>query len=601
MRGTGRRSDGLTSPAEVEDAGRPAHPGRASLSQQLAGSVASPPLFAGDPVWEDLEDERDAEGEAEGEHEARGASASGGAAAGARPADDWDRDDDVRHDMDSQADLAASEMEDDGESSQSNELGEGAEEVEEAAGAAPGDAADGREGPDPALRAQGSAANPEEGHERDAAARAGRDEEGDRDDGGAEEELQLEEIGATAASADAAETAAAAADTAADAAADADANADAEADAAADADTEADAEAGAAPVARAASAPHRAGAKKRTSSSDPKSKPKPRKGKRTRKPARGRLGYSLGIADSDDDTVTDKDFAGLGVRKIRAVVPYDVALRPEDNPRRAEFTRWIRAARRAKPPVEPMVSLGPSNRFKARVKRPGEKNLRMIAPTPHEYAVAFRAFRAAFPRIRQIGAWNEPNFHNAVLKNGKKLEDAPRAAAEYWRIAHKLAPKSFVIVAGEFSGDPRDPFWKKYARALGRGGVRPKVWALHSYHATARNGRVGRGSVPSFLQFLDSHGPSWRNGKVWLNEVGAFKSTKGDKRFSPAAQDRALRLILDMPKHDKRIKRIYYYNYKNEGNPHGDTGLLKEDHEPGRNRRRKAYNTFKRYAAKTRR
>ncbi len=186
------------------------------------------------------------------------------------------------------------------------------------------------------------------------------------------------------------------------------------------------------------------------------------------------LGFAVGISDSDAASFTHPAWDSLDVRRARAVAPYDVAQRPAGDGRRVMLDQWLAEARARG--VEPYVTLARSN-----LNRRPDGVYR--APTAAQYEAGFRAFRATYPDVRLIGAWNEPNFAvsagGAVLPSGRAManpdcpiEDldhcGPMLAAFYWRLVRSICPMpTCVAVAGEFDSTPNDRrYWDAYRRYL---------------------------------------------------------------------------------------------------------------------------------------
>ncbi|HUS67856.1 MAG TPA: hypothetical protein VMZ28_25145 [Kofleriaceae bacterium] len=290
-----------------------------------------------------------------------------------------------------------------------------------------------------------------------------------------------------------------------------------------------------------------------------------------------RLGFAVGISDSDASSFTHPAWDALDVRRARAVAPYDVAQRPATDRRRRMLEAWLAAADAAG--VEPYVTLARSD-----LDRRADGVYR--APGADAFEAGFRAFRLAYPDVRLIGAWNEPNFDvsagGAVLPSGRALADpscpiedldhcGPLRAAFYWRIAHKVCPEpTCVIVAGEFDSTPHDTrYWDAYRRGLRT--HRPRVWSIHP-HVDANRFQSGghhcvagdrRCVTRTFMAWLNGLDASWDVGHVWLTEVGAYRRNADGELFSDASQRAATAFILRLPQISPRITRIYYYNLQN--------------------------------------
>jgi hypothetical protein len=295
--------------------------------------------------------------------------------------------------------------------------------------------------------------------------------------------------------------------------------------------------------------------------------------------------FAVGISDSDPETFTHPAWSELNVKRARVVVPYDVAQRPASDARRQQFETWLATAQGAG--VEPYVTLGPSALHEG-------KGGRYLAPSAGAYESAFVAFRQAWPSIELVGAWNEPNFPNSVLKSGVPLERAtcktetlarcgPMLAAFYWRLANKHCP-GCTVVAGEFTGAPSSAYWGAYKKYLRD--HRPKVWSVHPHNDANRFQAGGhhcqkgdaKCTTRSFVKWLNGLGPSFADAHVWLTEVGAYRRNADGHVFSEKSQRDAVAFILRLPQMSSRITRIYYYNLQNACGAHScpvqDRGLI---------------------------
>lgn len=288
--------------------------------------------------------------------------------------------------------------------------------------------------------------------------------------------------------------------------------------------------------------------------------------------------FAVGISDSDDDTFAHPSWAGLNVSRARVVVPWDVASRPTDDPRRAEFTRWLANARAYG--VEPYVTMGPSDQ----VLYNGTCSMR--APTRDEFENAFNGLRATFG-VTLIGVWNEPNFTKqctggslprVVTPSGRAFDEAscpsattdncgPLASAFYWRLAKANCP-TCILPAGEFDSTPSDSYWDAYKTYLRD--HRPKLWSIHPYTDGNRFQVNGDTSAPATNSFVNQLQGTWATANdgttshIWLTEVGAYWRNASGVQFGDESQRDTAAFILRLPDISPRITRIYYYNFQNE-------------------------------------
>lgn len=262
----------------------------------------------------------------------------------------------------------------------------------------------------------------------------------------------------------------------------------------------------------------------------------------------------VGIADSNARTLVERHWPGLGVNRLRIVVPYDVATTTgrAGLRRRADFE--LLRERAAAAGVELLVVFGPSQDVRA----PGTGDA--VAPTLQEYADGVAAFRAAYPDMTLLGAWNEPN--NIDARN-YPLGWNPWLAADYWLAAQGICGTACTVVAGEFAGIPNDDWYvDNYLARLGD--ARPAVFAFHTHgdiNAFQADGPDDARIARYYLAKLQ--GP-WAQARIWIDEVGARFRDPSGTIWGDESQARATRFLLGIASLDPRIERIYYYNYSNE-------------------------------------
>jgi hypothetical protein len=268
---------------------------------------------------------------------------------------------------------------------------------------------------------------------------------------------------------------------------------------------------------------------------------------------------SVGIADSDGDTFADPNWPGLSVTMGRAVAPYDVALTAPvagtpAGDRRIEFDQWVfnAAATGVQPLVTFEASRDPSKRTPDGLP---------LAPTVTEYSRAMRAFLTAYPSVRRLAPWNEPNFTGA----SNPLSGSPSLAASYYRRLVAVCRRTLArctVAAGEFAGVPGDAYVDGYKAALGRS--RPAVWAFHA-HTDANRFQAGTDSTaPATRFFLTKLGGKWARSRIWIDEVGAYYRDADGKVWGDDSQRATTSFILGLSSLSPRIARIYYYNLSNE-------------------------------------
>ena len=106
---------------------------------------------------------------------------------------------------------------------------------------------------------------------------------------------------------------------------------------------------------------------------------------------------TVGLGDQSSGTFSDPRFESLGLKKVRVITPWNVALSRGDRAWLDDYLAAVSAAG-----VDPLVSFGAAHgsRCPARPCR---------LPTTATFERAFRAFRARWPQVRTLGVWNEAN------------------------------------------------------------------------------------------------------------------------------------------------------------------------------------------------
>jgi hypothetical protein len=208
---------------------------------------------------------------------------------------------------------------------------------------------------------------------------------------------------------------------------------------------------------------------------------------------------------------------------------------------------WLGAARSAG--VEPFITFGHS--------RVAPKKL----PTVAEFRSAFRAFRARYPQVRAYAPWNEINHVS------QPTADAPQRAAEYYNVVKEECEGCTVLAGDVLDQAGMVRYVKRYRRHLDG---TPRIWGLHNYVDANRFRESG-------LRDLLAAVP----GDVWLTETGGI--VKFGKAF-PSDEQRAARAIafsLRLAARQKRVKRIYLYNWTGaKPSDRFDSGLVGPDGKP---------------------
>lgn len=243
----------------------------------------------------------------------------------------------------------------------------------------------------------------------------------------------------------------------------------------------------------------------------------------------------FGLADEEARTFLDPRVKELGVRYARDVVPWNVALNPEEL---AYVGEWLHNVRAKK--ISPLIAFEHA---------PGKDG----APTHRQFRRAFRAFRKRFPWVHEYTPWNEathdtqPTWHR------------PGLAAMYYNVVLANCGRRCRVTAPDIlDADGHLEEWisvfRKHAHR------QPRVWPINPYKS------VGSGNPKKLLILLHATG----HGKVWFSEVGGVVWWRYKGRLIYLGAKSAARWaanIFKMAKVSHRISRIYYYHWRSPGNP----------------------------------
>ena len=284
-------------------------------------------------------------------------------------------------------------------------------------------------------------------------------------------------------------------------------------------------------------------------------------------PAAASAAVTVGLGDQSWNTFNDGHFTTLGLKRVRVVTPWNVALTGGN---RVWLDQYLEAARAAG--ADPLVSFGAAHPSRC-PSRPCK------LPTSGEFDRAFRAFRSRWPWVRTIGVWNEANHRSQPTFR------YPEQAARYFNVVRKRC-RGCRIVAADVIDDPNMVRWIKRFKAVARGA---HLWGLHNYRDS--NPRRGQryGGTKLLLKTV--------RGKVWLTETGGivrFVLPDGRTLF-PYSEKRAnvaLGRVLRLAKeYRSRIERLYVYHWRQDSfDNRFDAGLLNKDGVP-----RAGYYTLKRW------
>jgi hypothetical protein len=242
----------------------------------------------------------------------------------------------------------------------------------------------------------------------------------------------------------------------------------------------------------------------------------------------------VGIGDQEYSSFQDPKMHKLGLKTARLALSWDWFRNPQTI---ARTDWWVTAVGQAD--MKPMITFN-------RSWQKGAHGGRRI-PSMRAYLKSFRLLRERYPHVREFSAWNEPNAPEQPF--AKK----PKQAAKFYNAMRRACP-GCTVLAGDINDNPNMQSWLSVYR---RKVHRPKVWALHNYRDVTKNW----GTTRVFLRMV--------RGPVWLSETGGMRSRGGLK-----GQARSVKRVFELAKSYRRIKRIYFYQWKSTRGRAWDSAFL---------------------------
>src|SRR5829696_887878 len=262
-------------------------------------------------------------------------------------------------------------------------------------------------------------------------------------------------------------------------------------------------------------------------------------------PVPGQPHTIVGIGEQSPDLFEDPRFRATGIRNARLVVPWDLV---EMGGWPLEATDvWLARARRDG--VEPLVSFGHSFSETRQLK----------LPTVRQYAAAVRAFRERYPWVREFSTWNEANL-GSTQPTGRY----PQRAAVFYRALKKQC-RGCTVVAVELLVTANWRMWRWIRAFRERAGRGRLIFGLHNYPDVTR---LRTRATRLFLRRV-------RNAEIWITETGGIVR---HRRFaySEGRAASVVRHVFRMVAALPRVKRLYLYNWRFDGNKRWDSGLISE-------------------------
>ena len=280
-------------------------------------------------------------------------------------------------------------------------------------------------------------------------------------------------------------------------------------------------------------------------------------------PAGAQGALTVGVGENDPRMFSDPLFAQLGAKHARVVVSWNVVTRKGDDELN-RVTAYLAAAGAAG--VKPLVTFEHA-RGDASIcnKRKNRKRAQCKLPSAKAYEKNLRAFKALFPSVRDVVAWNEINhFTQPTYKN-------PKAAARFTQIARKVF-KGGTVVASDILDQAdntraKRPTFRSATRYIAQfrrfyKGPR-NVCGVHNYSDINRFRSTGTKAIIKALGCK----------QIWLTEAGGIY--KFDRfKASQKRQLKATKYMFKLARANKRIKRLYVYTWFGGVTSRFDAGLV---------------------------
>ena len=279
-------------------------------------------------------------------------------------------------------------------------------------------------------------------------------------------------------------------------------------------------------------------------------------------PAGAQGAPTIGIAENNPQMFSDPLFSQLGAKHARLVVSWNVATAANDEINRV--IDYMAGAQRTG--VRPLVTFEHA-RGDASIcnQRKNRKKAQCRLPSAKAYEKSLRRFKALFPAVRDVVAWNEINhFTQPTYRN-------PKAAARFTQIARKVF-KGGTVVAADILDQAdntraKRPTFRSATRYIAQfrrfyKGPR-KICGVHNYSDINRFRSTGTKAIIKALGCK----------QIWLTEAGGiykFASFKASEK----RQLKATKYMFKLARADKRIKRLYVYTWFGGVTPRFDAGLV---------------------------
>jgi Glycosyl hydrolase catalytic core len=252
----------------------------------------------------------------------------------------------------------------------------------------------------------------------------------------------------------------------------------------------------------------------------------------------------VGIGDQQASMFSSPAFTKLGVGHSRLVLAWDWYRIPYMV---HETDLWMQQAQAAG--IRPLVALNRNYR----------SNGHRVLPSMKAYRKSFRLLREKYPWVTDYSAWNEANH---VLQPTSKK---PYMAARYYNAMRKDCRKCTIVAADVLDTSDMLAWIQKFKRHA----PTARIWGLHNY----KEANDGTGTTRTLLRAV--------RGQVWLTETGGIVllkrppgSGRKGRRHTKAEQARAVKRVYRIAKSNRRITRVYFYEWAKKKGSRWDSAFV---------------------------
>lgn len=287
-------------------------------------------------------------------------------------------------------------------------------------------------------------------------------------------------------------------------------------------------------------------------------------------PAQASAKLTVGIGENNPAMFTDPLFTALKLKQARIVISWNaIQTAAQGDDQIANLRNYFAAAQGAG--VTPLVALEHTRGavLDCRTKR-SKKQPQCKLPSASAYQKAVTQLLQAFPTLTTISPWNEINHPSQPTVN------SPATAAKYTNIVStvckQLKRKCTIVVADvlDQANNPsaKVPVFTKtqaYIRSF-RKALKPArtVCGIHDYSDVNRFRSTGTKALMSALGCK----------QYWLTETGGIYHFGKSFPTSESRQLKATKFMFSVAKSNKKITRLYIFNWFGEETPRFDAGLV---------------------------